>query len=105
MFKDNVLRANKSAESAINWEYYGIMKNHFGKIDSVASIKNILVWSNVSNSRINEKKLHEIIRPQTTNDTEVSSGEEHFKPQKKKFPRCFIKKNEGRLKVQGFISK
>lgn len=82
-FKDNVQRANKSGESAINWEYYGLMKNYFGKKDSVVPMKNTLIQSSLSNAKIDGNKPHEFIRPQIT-DSEVSSGEEHFKPQKKK---------------------
>lgn len=71
-FKDNVHKANKSGESAINWEYYGLMKNYFGKKDSVAPMKNTLVQSSLSNYKIDGNKPHEFIRPQFTNDSEVS---------------------------------
>lgn len=50
-FRDNVQRANKSGEGAVNWEYYLLMKKYFGKKDSVAPNKNTLIQSNLPNTK------------------------------------------------------
>lgn len=55
-FRDNVQRANKSGEGAINWEYYILMKKYFGKKDSVIPNKNIILESSLPNTcKINLK--------------------------------------------------
>lgn len=88
-FKDNLHRANKSGESAINWEYYGIMKQYFGKKDSVAPKKNTLIESSlmpVKKDSVAPKRntlLQSSVMPLNT-DVEVNSDEEQIMPQKKK---------------------
>lgn len=62
-FRDNVQRANKPGEGAINWEYYVLMKQYFGKKDSVTPNKSTLLESSIPNSSkislINGKKADE----------------------------------------------
>lgn len=112
-FRDNVQRANKSGEGAINWEYYVLMKQYFGKKDSVTPNKSTLLESSLPNSSKislkNGKKADEhtkLSKPQHSQlldsiDEEINSDEDIIpKRKKKKFPRHIIRGNEGRSKIQ-----
>lgn len=103
-FKDNLHRANKSGESAINWEYYDVMKQYFGKKDSVAPKQNTLIESSLMPGKkdsVAPKKntlLQSSVMPLNT-DIEVNSDEEqicHRKKKEKKLSRSSVRKNERR---------
>jgi hypothetical protein len=111
-FRDNVQRANKSGEGVINWEYYVIMKQYFGKKDSVTPNQNTLLESNLPNSsKMNLKKSDEHTKPQRSQlldyiGEKINSDEDNIVPKrKKKFPRGFIRGNEGGSEVKRQFSK
>uniref|UniRef100_A0A2S2NDE6 Trihelix transcription factor GT-1 n=1 Tax=Schizaphis graminum TaxID=13262 RepID=A0A2S2NDE6_SCHGA len=95
-FRDNVQRANKSGEGAINWEYYVLMKQYFGKKDSVTPNQNTLLESSLPNSsktslNIGKKtdehtKMSKPQHPQLLHsiDEEINSDEDIIPKRKKK---------------------
>jgi len=95
-FRDNVQRANRSGEGAINWEYYVLMKQYFGKKDSVTPNQNTLLESSLSNSSKTSLKIGKKIdehtkmsKPQNSQlldsiDEEINSDEDIIPKRKKK---------------------
>lgn len=99
-FKDNLQRANKSGEGCINWEYYNIMKNNFGKKDSVAPKKITLFESSLTNFKktSNDDQPKEATKISKLNDEENSDDElTSIMPKKKKkkiSKKCYQKNSK-----------
>lgn len=85
-FKDNVQRAKKSGEGAINWEYYLLMKQYFGKKDSVTPNYKTLLESSLPNtSKISLKNVNKAEKDAKSKRTdEETDSDEGMIPKKKK---------------------
>jgi len=115
-FRDNVQRANKSGEGAINWEYYALMKQYFGKKDSVTPNQNTLLESSLTNSSktslINGKKsdehtnLSETQRSQLLDSTDEEINSYEDIKRKKKFQDILLEEmKEDRKSRESFQNK
>jgi len=84
-FRDNVQRANKSGEGAINWEYYILMKKYFGKKDSVIPNKKTILESSLPNTcKINLKNGNNSVECTKPQHSQPSLIHDEDMPKRKK---------------------